>query len=365
MIKYIILIVIFLLIYIGSLIVIRNKYNNKINELKTSSFSTKENTIIKSILDLGISNNSAFTLESSALSIVDVLISNYKLDYCTILVDKGKLSNIASNVESQYIRDIEQYCDKAIKNMDGVAKIRSSENFLDYKSAKKRKIKYSYLIPLNHQEKQVGAIFIENYEDYKENQFELEFFKLVIKNIAIALQNCIYHDEIKAMAMKDNLTQVYNRNYMKIHLQKQIDANKQFTLALLDIDFFKKFNDSYGHDFGDIVLKEVSQFIKKSIKECDEIYRWGGEEFVIYFDNTESEEIYERLNNIREDLSKYKIKNEKDIEVSVTASFGAVDSKSVKTVDELISLADKALYYSKETGRNKIAIYEHIKLEVI
>jgi diguanylate cyclase (GGDEF)-like protein len=256
------------------------------------------------------------------------------------------------------MEDIEGYCNEAIKNMNGAAKIRSSESYLNYKSANKRKIKYSYLIPLNQQDKQIGAIFIENHEDYKENQFELEFFKLVIKNIAIALQNCIYRDEIISMAMKDNLTQAYNRNYMKMHLQKQIDSNKKFTLALFDIDFFKKVNDTYGHDFGDVVLKEVSQFIKKSIKEYDEIYRWGGEEFIIYFNNTESSGVYERLDNIRDNLSRYKIGNEKSEEVTITASFGAVDSGSGKTIDELISLADKALYHSKETGRNKVTVYE-------
>ncbi len=358
MISYILIVAIFLLIYISSFIVIIRKYNKKINELKTSSFSTKENNIMKSILDSGVNNSVTFTLESSAFSIVNILMNNYKLDYCSILIDRDRLINIASNVESQYIQDVEEYCNEAIRSMNGAAKIRSSESYLNYKSANRRKIKYSYLIPLNQQNKQIGAIFIENYEDYKENEFELEFFKLVIKNIAIALQNCIYRDEITSMAMKDNLTQVYNRNYMKMHLQEQIDSNKKFTLALLDIDFFKKFNDTYGHDFGDVVLKEVSQFIKKSIKEYDEIYRWGGEEFVIYFNNTESSGIYERLNNIRDNLSRYKIENGKSVEVSVTASFGTVDSGSGKTIDELISLADKALYHSKETGRNKVTVYE-------
>ncbi|ARC84443.1 diguanylate cyclase domain protein [Clostridium argentinense CDC 2741] len=358
MISYSLIIAMFLLIYISSFIVIVRKYNKKINELKTRLFSTKENNIMRSILDSGINSNTRFTLESSALSIVNILRNNYKLDYCSILINRDKLINIASNVESQYIESIEDYCNEAIRNMNGAAKIRCSETYLNYGSANKRKIKYSYLIPLNQQSKQIGAIFIENYEDYKENQFELEFFKLVIKNIAIALQNCIYHDEITSMAMKDNLTQIYNRNYMKMHLQKQIDSNKKFTLALLDIDFFKKFNDTYGHDFGDVVLREVSQFIKKSIKEYDEIYRWGGEEFVIYFNNTESSGIYGRLNNIRYNLSRYKIGNEKSVGVSVTASFGTVDSGSGKTIDELISLADKALYHSKETGRNKVTVYE-------
>lgn len=361
MIKYTILIVIFLFLYITSFLFMKRKYDKKINELKRSSFSTKENNIMRRILDSGISSNTTFTLESSALSIVNILMDNYKLDYCSILIDRDKLINIASNVESQHIDDIQEYCNEAIKNMNGAAKIRSSENFLDYGSANKRKIKYSYLIPLNQQGKQIGAIFIENHEDYKENQFELEFFKLVIKNIAIALQNCIYHDEITYMAMKDNLTKTYNRNYMKMHLQKQIDSNKKFALALLDIDFFKKFNDTYGHDFGDIVLKEVSQFIKKSIKESDEIYRWGGEEFVIYLNNAEVKNVYERLNNIRDNLSRHKIKNDKGIEVNVTASFGLVSSESGKTIDELISLADKALYHSKETGRNKVTLYEDIK----
>lgn len=360
MIKYIVLIVIFLILYITSLLFIKRKYDKKINELKTSSFSTKENNIMRRILDSGINSNGTFTLESSALSMVNILMDNYKLDYCSILINSDKLINAASNVEEQHIKDVEEYCNDTIKTMNGAAKIKYSEDYLNYKSASRRKIKYSYLIPLNQRNEIIGAIFIENHEDYKENEFEVEFFKLVVKNITIALQNCIYQDKIISMAMKDNLTKVYNRNYMKIHLQKQMDSDRKFSLALLDIDFFKKFNDTYGHDFGDIVLKEVSQFIKKSIKEYDEIYRWGGEEFVIYFDNTETVNVYERLNNIKDNLSRYKIKNNEGIEVNVTASFGLIDSVKGKTIEELISLADKALYSSKENGRNMITIYEDL-----
>lgn len=323
-----------------------------IKKLKDVAFSTKENNIIKDILDINFSTNNILTLEKSTLSIVKILRKYYKLDYCSILINKGRLIVEGTNAENKYIKYIENYCNqKSNKIGSVVGKIRSSETYLEYESAKEREIKYSYLIPISQ-----GAIYIENKEDYKENNFEVEFFKIVIKNIDLILQNSIYHDKITTLAMKDNLTKMYNRNYMQIHLQEQINKNNQFVLGIMDIDHFKKFNDTYGHEFGDIVLIEVSKFIKENIRKCDEIYRWGGEEFVLYFHNTTCEEIFNRLDAIRDNLSKLPLIKD-NVKTNVTASFGMCQFPyDGNDIDRLIACADKALYESKDNGRNKVTI---------
>lgn len=325
-----------------------------IKHLKAAAFSTKENNIIKDILDINVnSSNDVLTLEKSAALVIRILRKYYTLDYCSILIKKGKLTISSANVEKKYLKDIENYCNEQINNIGSVnGKIRSSEAYLEYKSAEERKIKYSYFIPISQ-----GAIYIENREDYKKNDFEVEFFKIVIKNIDLVLQNAIYHDKIASLAMKDNLTKMYNRNYMQMHLKEKIDKGNQFVLGIMDIDHFKKVNDTYGHEFGDLVLMEVSKFIKENIRQQDEIYRWGGEEFVLYFHNTTCQEIFNRLDDIRYKLGKLPLVKD-NIKTNVTASFGVCQFPyNGNTIDELIKYADKALYKSKETGRNKITIY--------
>ncbi|MCH4200548.1 MAG: GGDEF domain-containing protein [Clostridium tyrobutyricum] len=323
--------------------------------LKDIAFSTKENNIIKDILDISLNSKEILTLEKSTNLIIKILKRYYRLDYCSILINKGRLIIAGTNVENKYLKSIEKYCSGQANKIDSiVGKIKTSETYLEYEFAEERKIKYSYLIPISK-----GAIYIENKDDYKENDFEVEFFKIVIKNIDLVLQNSIYHDKLTSLAMKDNLTKMYNRNYMQIHLKEQIDKGSQFVLGIMDIDHFKKFNDTYGHEFGDIVLIEASKFMKQDIRECDEIYRWGGEEFLLFFNNTTCEEIFTRLDSIRDSLSKLPLIKD-DIKTNVTASFGICQFPyDAVTIDALIACADEALYKSKENGRNKVTIYAH------
>ncbi|WP_061311246.1 GGDEF domain-containing protein [Clostridium botulinum] len=364
MLRQIFLIILFIFIvfiFIKLFINIKN-LKSKIKELEKKSFCTKENNIIKEILDLNnIKNekNSILAFEESAFSIIEILNKYYSPNYCTIFINKGRLITLSSTVEECFINDVEDHCNDVFYNLKNTSgKITYSKDYLDYKSALKRKIKYSYLIPLGNE----GAIYIENRDNYEKNanEFELEFFNIVIKNITLVFQNYIYQDKLMALAMKDNLTKVYNRNYMNIHLSKQILKDKEFSLVILDIDNFKKINDNYGHDFGDLVLKKMSNFIKENIRKCDEIYRWGGEEFIIYFYNSNCKNIYKRLDDIRESISKL-IFQKDNIKINITVSFGMAEySLDGDTIENLIKCADKALYYSKENGKNKITIYNNM-----
>ena len=198
-------------------------------------------------------------------------------------------------------------------------------------------------------------MFIENHDIYAGNDFEVEFFTVVMKNIGIILQNCIYQDKISTLAMKDNLTSLYNRNYMIKHIEILQKKEVPIILAIMDIDKFKNVNDTYGHDFGDLVLKESSNFIKNRLEDDDEIYRWGGEEFVISFTNQDMNMVFEKLNNIREELSNYNI-TDGVTNLKITASFGLAEFSKGLTLDNCLKSADDGLYKSKENGRNQINI---------
>ena len=167
-----------------------------------------------------------------------------------------------------------------------------------------------------------------------------------------------YVKKLQDIATNDHLTGVYNRRYISELSSKEIkEANrykKDLSLAILDIDYFKKINDTYGHNIGDLVLKKFSKIICKSIRDSDLFGRWGGEEFLIVFTNTSIEKAYKKCLMIKE-----LIENEKFETVNkVTCSIGLASINKDDKLDKIVDRADKALYEAKESGRNKVVKYE-------
>ena len=321
----------------------RNRRKNNISDIN----------IINEILDK-VSTNELNFVDSSAINIIQVLKKNYKIDYCTILIGgTDTLNIIATDVDEIYQSEISDYCNRLFSKTKGKAIINSShETYLDYSSAEKRTIKYSYFIPLGN----IGALYIENYNDYENNKFEIDFFNTVMKNIGIILQNCIYQDKLSNLAMKDNLTNLYNRNYMNKHMEVLKSKNNSIIIAIMDIDKFKNINDTYGHDFGDVVLKQSSNFIKSKLNnKTDEIYRWGGEEFIISFVGQELDDAFNKLDLIREELSQYII-SDGETDVKIKSSFGITEYDKTLNLEQCIKKADNGLYLSKSNGRNQINI---------
>lgn len=171
------------------------------------------------------------------------------------------------------------------------------------------------------------------------------------------------------LAFTDSLTLIPSRRALDLDLKHM---GRKFTIAMLDVDHFKKFNDTYGHDTGDDVLRMVAARIMKT-QGGAKVYRFGGEEFTIVFKGKHSEECEEYLEETREAIAQYKMTlrdqdsrpddnkqgkkqrgntSSKNKTVSVTASFGVADSRSARNPLETIKLADDALYKAKKAGRN-------------
>lgn len=161
-------------------------------------------------------------------------------------------------------------------------------------------------------------------------------------------------EELQLLSYTDTLTGAYNRRYLIQKLEEEIDRTKrygnEFSLILLDVDDFKKINDSYGHNIGDMVLKSIVKTIKERIREVDILARWGGEEFIIILPNTSVEKAVILSENLREKLSKINLPYVK----KVTASFGVAGYIKGDTVDSLIKRADDLMYKSKSEGKNCI-----------
>ena len=168
------------------------------------------------------------------------------------------------------------------------------------------------------------------------------------------------------LATIDGLTELYNHRYFQETLKSQIEISKRygqpFSLIIVDIDFFKKFNDSYGHQAGDAVLKQVAQTLKKNSRTTDFVCRYGGEEMSIILPNTTAEEALFSANRMNKAVA------EKDFHLNatetgkVTISVGvATFPENAETAQELIEHADKGLYYAKEHGRNQVVKIDRIE----
>lgn len=158
---------------------------------------------------------------------------------------------------------------------------------------------------------------------------------------------------LEDMASIDPLTGLYNRRI----LNRVRDC---CAIAMCDIDDFKKINDNYGHDFGDSVIKSVSQIIKQNVRANDFVCRYGGDEFLIAFVNCPQDIVLERLEKIRRNvLEEVKLPNERHV---ISMSFGVVIVDEDGKIEELIKKADTALYESKEAGKNQITEYKKQKV---
>lgn len=161
------------------------------------------------------------------------------------------------------------------------------------------------------------------------------------------------------LATTDGLTELYNHRYFQEQMKSNVENSKrygnEFSMIILDIDFFKKFNDTYGHQSGDAVLRQVAQTLKKSVRATDIACRYGGEEMSIILPNTGKNVAHSTAEKICERVSSNKFKLQGDKEVSVTISLGvSTYPQDGQTPSELIEAADKRLYNAKNNGRNQV-----------
>ena len=167
------------------------------------------------------------------------------------------------------------------------------------------------------------------------------------------------HKNLTNLALKDTLTDMNNRRGLHYMLETVIPNTIRYKQPLsvitIDIDFFKKINDTYGHDGGDIVLKQFAQLIKNSHRKSDISCRFGGEEFVLILPNTEKEGAMVIAEKLRIDTEKLNIQLDDKI-INITACFGISTSSNENEIDidALLKDADKALYVAKYSGRNMV-----------
>ncbi|WP_456479878.1 GGDEF domain-containing protein [Nautilia sp.] len=196
----------------------------------------------------------------------------------------------------------------------------------------------------------------------------LSLFAFSLLGFLISIQLDKYDEEnisqskkLKKLAMIDELTQIFNRRaFFKLGeqmLYQSYATNKQTSIIMLDIDFFKRINDTYGHKAGDVVLKNFAQNVKKIIRKNDLFARIGGEEFAILLYDINNNEITNIAENILNRIRNTKIKLDGKNEISITVSMGVYTVKTDDTIQEALINADKALYKAKVSGRDKVIYF--------
>jgi len=184
--------------------------------------------------------------------------------------------------------------------------------------------------------------------------FPFEAFKLLqslVHHSSLALTNALLRDELEKLVITDHLTKLHSRKYLDEKIQQSMNKDEEGTFILIDIDNFKEINDSYGHQIGDLILIQVANIIKGSIRESDIGARWGGEELAIYLPKVPLETAVVIAQRI---LNKVSESSDPHITVSCGVSFWKKEEND--TYQYLFKRADEALYRAKETGKNKVVI---------
>ena len=163
-----------------------------------------------------------------------------------------------------------------------------------------------------------------------------------------------YNEKLEAMANTDTLTKLWNRLHLMHYIEKKVTDSYNFmAIAIGDIDFFKKVNDTYGHECGDEVLRVLASIFKKQMEGHGVVARWGGEEFIFVFEGVNGDEAQAKLLNLQNAVRKAVIRYE-ELELKVTMTFGLVEYEPSMSLDDNIKIADERLYIGKESGRDRI-----------
>ncbi|MRZ81646.1 diguanylate cyclase [Paeniclostridium sordellii] len=184
----------------------------------------------------------------------------------------------------------------------------------------------------------------------------------ILINVALVIVVILIYKNMKKSrieSMKDALCGVYNRRYFELYKKNIRKKDFPISFLMIDVDYFKLYNDNYGHQSGDEVLKLISNVLKYSCRGNDMIFRYGGEEFCVVLKNTFKDEAIGFAKRIKYNISKEEVKHDySEVENYITLSIGISTIYSKENLKEAINLADRALYTSKANGRNR---YTHIE----
>ncbi|MBD9223359.1 diguanylate cyclase [bacterium] len=263
--------------------------------------------------------------------------------------------SVLSDVQYDFFKKMEEF--KSLKDTKfEVVRILLGKE-LDYKFSD---LKSKIIIPLIFDKKLIGGICFYTRQNMDYASFR--YFDIMISELLAIFKMKYQYTEKEFMSVLDGLTGLYNRRQFEIGLEQEYNRTKRhpsdFSLAILDIDFFKKVNDTYGHQYGDYVLKTVANLMKQAFRKTDLLYRYGGEELIMIMPETNIEGAIIPVQRLRRMIEEYDF-DYNGVKTKVTASIGlTMNYPEFNSPAELLKSADEALYKAKESGRNRVVLHE-------
>lgn len=222
----------------------------------------------------------------------------------------------------------------------------------------------SYIcLPLIVEGQMLGMLHFNALWDTAITSYEQQIIKNFSEITKLSLSNIQLKEALSEQAIHDTLTGLVNRRYLydvlPQMLQQAIKSKQMLSLCMIDIDFFKRINDKYGHDAGDEVLKYMGAFLKENVRENDIACRFGGEEFVVVLIDSNLKNANKKMEDIRVKMANAKINILHHILTDITISIGIAEAPMHgKTITEILRAADFALYAAKDAGRNVIINFD-------
>ncbi len=343
---------------------------NKINSANAET--TIQNLILKYI-------SSSLEITTLLNLITESLFEAIGLDLCAVVIQPGIAGNekILYRIRTRLSDTAEELLSKKIEGgcIDEYVRLEGTyvDNHVDsanYTFLEDMSVNSLLIVPLVSDNVILGALITgkTQYEFFNDN---ISFFETVVTQLLVAIHNASLYAKMEQMATRDSLTGIYNRGQLNIMLdQYSKEAREKSTplsVALLDIDHFKKINDTYGHLLGDVVIKQIAIYAKEIAHKYNGIAaRYGGEEFVVVLPHKEVSEASNIINELRDRICRMKIQHERDI-VTAKVSVGlSCYPETCTHITELLNRADGAMYYSKKNGRNQLTvdsdtIYDSVK----
>jgi diguanylate cyclase (GGDEF)-like protein len=211
------------------------------------------------------------------------------------------------------------------------------------------------LVPLRTDKGVIGALAI-GAAPVPSNLAEVQYITRIARFAAISIENA----NLFRQATTDRMTGLYSHHFFEKNLDEEMERARRykstFSLVMFDIDHFKKFNDTYGHVQGDLIIKEIARILTQSVRQVDFPARYGGEEFAVILPSVEAKGALVVAERLRKRVEKHEFRGEGGpLHVTISVGVAEFDQEGTYAASEIVREADKALYQSKEHGRNRVS----------
>ena len=239
--------------------------------------------------------------------------------------------------------------------------LKRQHRFWTWESHLQQGIRSVVYLPLIVTDHNIGSLILASRTPNAYSRGQIKLLEKVALQIAAPIENAQLYARVEQKSRIDELTGLFNRRHFEERLQEEVSRHSRygemFSILMIDLDNFKSYNDVYGHPAGDILMSQIGKILRRSVRNVDQAFRYGGDEFVVILPQTAKDDAYVVAERIRGQIAGEMEKKP----ISVTCSIGLASYPSDGVVgSELVEVADTALYYAKRTGGNRIYLSSKI-----